>query len=528
MSLQPGKSSSATQKPESAHLGRSDVHAKTAQAEAPAPQAPGDAPVRAGDLLAGKYRVDRVLGVGGMGVVVAAQHLHLNVPVALKFLLPERVHDENLVARFLQEGRAAARIRSEHVARVLDVGQLESGSPYLVLEYLNGTDLDAYLEQHGPCAPEQCVAWVLQACEAIGEAHALGLVHRDLKPANLFLTHRADGSPCIKVLDFGISKQLTKDETLDPRLTTTGNLLGSPYFMSPEQLLTPSDVDVRTDVWALGVILYQLSTGDVPFHGSTLPELCAAILSAEVDPLRHGQNVAPELQKVILTCLNKRREDRYRHVGELAWALRPLAPHDAQRSIERIWKLAAPSEPLPQLPQEPTQLEASLPAEPVPSEKSRLPRAALIAGAGFVLAALAVTGFLSLRSTPETASDARADEVGASKGVDADARAARPTVAPEGLGASEPPAGRATQPTSEGAPPVGSEPSGSQTGATAPDQKGELRGPAASSGTKKAPTRPATDSQSTNPQGSTPQGSTPQSPVTSPSRPRSPLDVGLK
>src|SRR4051812_31818578 len=164
------------------------------------------APVEAGRILAGKYRVERVLGEGGMGVVVAAMHLELEERVALKFLLPQMANNAEYVARFVREARAAAKIRSPHVARVSDVGRLEDGSPYMVMEYLEGADLARYLEQHGRLALEEAVTYVLQVCEALAEAHPIGIVHRDLKPGNLFRVQLSDGSPSIKVLDFGISK----------------------------------------------------------------------------------------------------------------------------------------------------------------------------------------------------------------------------------------------------------------------------------------------------------------------------------
>ncbi len=187
----------------------------------------GDIP-KEGDVLAGKYRIDRVLGKGGMGVVVAAHHTTLRQNVAVKFLLAATAKRGDATERFLREARAAVSIQSEHVARVTDVGTLESGAPYMVMEFLTGSDLGQVLEERGPLPVEEAVDYVLQACEAIAEAHALGLIHRDLKPANLFVTTRADGSPLIKVLDFGLSKA-TKPDTLDASLTATNVVMGSPY-----------------------------------------------------------------------------------------------------------------------------------------------------------------------------------------------------------------------------------------------------------------------------------------------------------
>jgi eukaryotic-like serine/threonine-protein kinase len=191
-----------------------------------------------GDILLGKYRIERILGRGGMGVVLAAMHLQLNQRVAIKMLVVEATHD--IVARFLREARASVRLKSEHVARVLDVGELPNGAPYMVMEYLEGKDLSALIRSEGGRTVEEAVEYVLHACEGIAEAHAAGIVHRDLKPANLFLTKAADGSDTVKVLDFGISKAATgEDPDTGMGLTKTSAVLGSPLYMSPEQMKSP-------------------------------------------------------------------------------------------------------------------------------------------------------------------------------------------------------------------------------------------------------------------------------------------------
>src|SRR5579863_6621840 len=231
----------------------------------PPMSSPEIAPVQEGEILDGKYRVDRVLGVGGMGIVVAATHVALNQRVAIKFLLPAAVGNPQIIERFAREARAAVQIQSEHVARVTDVGTLPTGSPYMVMEFLEGSDLAAAIERGGAMPVAQAVGFVLQACEAIAEAHALGIVHRDLKPANLFLARRAGRDPMVKVLDFGISK--TKDAAAG--LTQTSSVMGSPYYMAPEQMMSSKDVDVRSDIWALGIILYELLSGKAPFQGDT-------------------------------------------------------------------------------------------------------------------------------------------------------------------------------------------------------------------------------------------------------------------
>jgi serine/threonine-protein kinase len=253
------------------------------------------APVQKGDLLAGKYRVDRVLAAGGMGVVVAAHHIHLDEKVAIKFLLPHMLGDGETVERFGREARAAVKIKSEHVARVSDVGTLEDGAPYIVMEYLEGADLAAWLAERGPLPVEQAVEFVLQACEAMAEAHGLGIVHRDLKPANVFVIRRPDGALSVKVLDFGISKTTgIAGSRGDAAMTKTSALMGSPLHMSPEQMRSSRDVDSRSDIWSLGVILYELLTGSPPFTADTMPELVLRVVQgAPPAPLRRRRPDAP-------------------------------------------------------------------------------------------------------------------------------------------------------------------------------------------------------------------------------------------
>jgi serine/threonine protein kinase len=293
---------------------------------------------REGDILAGKYRIDRILGAGGMGVVVAARHIRLDEHVAIKFLLPEMMEHGEAVARFEREARAAVKIKSEHVARVSDVGTLENGAPYMVMEYLQGSDLADWLRQRGPLPIEQAVDFLLQASEAIAEAHSLGIVHRDLKPANLFVIRRPDGSTSVKVLDFGISKMRGSSASVpDVSITKTSTMMGSPLYMSPEQMQSAKDADHRADIWALGIILQELLTGASPFIADTVPELVAKILSTPPPSLRARRPDAPEgLERVILTCLEKDRNRRFGSVADLALALAPYAPRHSRLSIERI------------------------------------------------------------------------------------------------------------------------------------------------------------------------------------------------
>ena len=302
-----------------------------------------NSPVAVGQILADKYRVVRVLGVGGMGVVVEAMHLDLQKRVALKFMLTEAAAaDSDSVARFVREGRAAARLQSEHVTRVMDVGRLETGDPYMVMEFLQGQDLSDVLEVEGRLPVDRAVSYVLQACEAVAEAHSNGIVHRDLKPANLFLTHRSDGAPLIKVLDFGISK-MSNREGDDPKaanMTSTRTMLGSPLYMSPEQVRSAKSVDARTDIWSIGVILYELLTRESPFQADSLSGLIAAIVSDPPVPVQSRRPELPAaLADVIMRCLSKAAWDRFEHVSALALALEPFGTVEDAALVARIVRM---------------------------------------------------------------------------------------------------------------------------------------------------------------------------------------------
>ena len=229
-----------------------------------------------GDVLAGKYRVESVLGVGGMGVVLLVEHIELGQKMAIKLMTPGVIPDGQAVARFLREARSAAALQSEHVVRIFDVGTLDSGAPYMVMELLRGEDLSQVLLNVGRLEISDAVDYVLQACHAIAEAHATGVVHRDLKPSNLFLTRRSNGAPLVKVLDFGISKAMDGSSSgLSANLTATSAVMGSPLYMSPEQVRNAKQVDARADIWSLGVILHELLTGSPVFQADTLPGICA-------------------------------------------------------------------------------------------------------------------------------------------------------------------------------------------------------------------------------------------------------------
>jgi eukaryotic-like serine/threonine-protein kinase len=297
-----------------------------------------------GTLIAEKYEVERVLGAGGMGVVIAARHVHLGQRVAIKFMRGESAHDANAVGRFLREARAAVSLTSEHVARVLDVGTLDDGAPFMVMEYLAGIDLAQVLRRDGPLPIASAAGVVLQACEAIAEAHARGIVHRDLKPPNLFVTSRMDGSPLVKVLDFGISKALHGDAPQGPSLTLSGMVMGSPGYMSPEQVRSTKDVDARSDIWSLGVILYELLTAVSPFQGETLGDTFAKITSESPPPIRKLRPDVPEaLAITIERCLERDLRTRIQTVGDLAAKLLPFAPSETAVAAARILRISAPA-----------------------------------------------------------------------------------------------------------------------------------------------------------------------------------------
>jgi serine/threonine-protein kinase len=290
-------------------------------------------PVRLGEVIAGKYRVESVIGEGGMGLVVCAMHLQLEQRVAIKFLRPEVLGDSQVTTRFSREAKAAAKIRGEHVARVLDVGVMQNGAPYMVMEYLEGIDLKRRLHDQGPLSPHDAARYVVQACEALAEAHAAGIIHRDLKPANLFLARQPGGEVKVKVLDFGISKDVGPAAQ---GLTQSHSLMGTPFYMSPEQLSSSRDVDPRTDIWSLGVILFELLSGRPPYGGSTLPEVVIAVLRSSPPSHRLPAGVPESIRKVIDCCLSHALETRYQNVAEMVADLAEACPAQGQASSVRI------------------------------------------------------------------------------------------------------------------------------------------------------------------------------------------------
>jgi hypothetical protein len=273
-------------------------------------------------VIAERYRVDRLLGAGGMGVVVAAEDLKTGGPVAIKFLLREEMKLPDGRERFVREARALLRLASEHVVRILDVGNLANGAPFIVMEYLEGEDLRARLAATGPGQPREVVDLMLQACEAVRSAHACGIVHRDLKPANLFLERREDGGTTLKVLDFGVSKLQDAATREDAALTGANMMVGSVYYMAPEQMENGRDSDARADIWSLGVILYEALAGVRPFEGESVAEVCAQVMLFPHTPLElRRPDLPPQLCEVVARCLNKDRDQRYATAEALREAL---------------------------------------------------------------------------------------------------------------------------------------------------------------------------------------------------------------
>lgn len=295
--------------------------------------------VQIGELLAGKYRIERVIGEGGMGVVVAARHEFLDQVVAIKLLYND-VADPEAQSRLLLEARACARLQSDHVARVMDVDSGPDGLPFVVMELLEGIDLCRFLDTYGAMPSTLAVDYVLQALEGLAHAHVRGMVHRDLKPSNLFLVQRPDGAQLVKILDFGISKTNDVLETSLERIRAAssdhGRIVGSPPYMSPEQVRTPKSVDHRTDIWSLGICLYELLTQAMPFGGK-IQDLFADIVTKDPLPMTAlAPDVPPGLDVVVRRCLAKDPNERFTDVAELARALAPFGSGAWPGAPERI------------------------------------------------------------------------------------------------------------------------------------------------------------------------------------------------
>lgn len=298
--------------------------------------------LKPGDIVASTYRIEHTLGVGAMGVVVAATHVPSGTPVAIKYLLLEHADDAGLIRRFEREARAAARLQSEHVVRVFCLGTLvpddflasasagrrdapARGLPYIVMERLDGVDLATLLRERGPFDVHVVADYIAQACDALEEAHGLGLIHRDIKPGNLFVT-RADATELIKVLDFGIVKLRSLNTAGEThQITIKDTLLGTLAYMSPEQMVDCASVDARSDIWSLGVTLYRLLTGVRPFEGKSVDDVARSIVHGSPARLETLRPDAPRgLDAVVQRCLQKRPEDRYPSVTALRDELTPF------------------------------------------------------------------------------------------------------------------------------------------------------------------------------------------------------------
>jgi serine/threonine-protein kinase len=286
------------------------------------------AALRPGDVLDGVYVIERLLGKGGMGAVYVAREERLGRRVAIKVLLDTVAGNPEAVKRFEREGRSAAALQSDHVTRVLSVGSLPGGAPFIVMELLEGEDLATVLGARGRLAVTEVIGYITQVCEALAEAHALGIVHRDLKPANIFIARRPTGATTVKVLDFGISKGATG--AAPQSLTATTAFIGTPYYMSPEQVREAKAVDARSDVWALGIVMYELLTGRPPFVADVLADLCVLIVNAQPPPVSsYRPDVTPALDAILSRCLEKEPAHRYRTVKELMVALSLVASPSA-------------------------------------------------------------------------------------------------------------------------------------------------------------------------------------------------------
>lgn len=297
-----------------------------------------------GRVVAGKFRLDHVLGEGGMGVVYAATNLDLFKRVAIKIIRDELGTSEGLVARMLHEARSAARLESEHVARVLDVGRMDSGAPYIVMECLDGSDLATHLHASGALPVETAVLYLLQACEAVAEAHAAGILHCDIKPENLFLSCRADGESILKVLDFGIARNLTAHAKTAPNLPE--DVVGSPSYMAPEAMRPDVCVGPAADIWSLGAVLYELLTAQKPFDADRVADIFERVMNTQPAPPRVLVPSLPEgLEAIILRCLTKKEEARFASVADLAAALAPFGPPGSAAIAARVARIGASTVP---------------------------------------------------------------------------------------------------------------------------------------------------------------------------------------
>jgi predicted Ser/Thr protein kinase len=331
-----------------------------------------DPGVDIGHVFLGKYRVEEILGVGGMGVVTKCMHMQLGELVAIKMLRKDVLNDQDAVERFMREAQAAAKLRSEYVARVIDVGRFEDNVPYMIMEFLDGHDLGELIDQRGSLPVPWAVEMMMQTAEALSEAHSIGIVHRDVKPTNLFVTWRPDGSALVKVLDFGIARAPMGN---DLKLTQTQSLLGTPAYMSPEQMRSARLVDARSDIWSLGTVLYELIEGRRPFEAESFSEMCVKVAVDAPVPM---QKAPPALEQIVMRCLSKSPEQRYANMAALGNALRPFMrdPKTAGILVERMHRMVERG----------AQIDWAV-GTPVPAELPPLSPAAFIGGGGRLVGA---------------------------------------------------------------------------------------------------------------------------------------------
>ena len=348
------------------------------------PNTPG---FRSGQVIAGRYAIQRVIGSGGMATIVEAIHLELGSRVAIKVLHTATTTNE-AIDRFLREARAIFPLRSENVCRVLDLGRLPDGAPFIVMEFLEGTDFaNAFRATQVP--PARAAAYVVQACKGLAEAHALGIVHRDIKPANLFLTKRSDGAELVKVLDFGISKLRREG---DESLTAEGQILGTPRYMAPEQFGGAMEADARADVWAIGLVLYKLIAGRLPYTAITVADIYAELMNRAPEDIRRAvPGIDPALGAVVMRCIERDANKRFASARELGAALEAHA-HHAGTEVLPATPPAAPAAPVP--PEAPTTI-----ADPAPSERSW--RVLAIAAIAVALLLLGAGVYAFARSSPQ-------------------------------------------------------------------------------------------------------------------------------
>ncbi len=374
---------------------------------------PAESGIAAGTVLFGKYQVESLLGRGGMGLVYCARHLALDELVAIKVLRRDVALDEETVTRFVREAQSVAKLKSEHVARVTDVGTFEDGLPYMVMEFLQGADLGQMIEGNGAMPVSYSVDLLLQACDALAEAHSLGIVHRDIKPTNLFVSQRPDQSTIVKVLDFGISKSAGGT---DLSLTQTSSMLGTPAYMSPEQMRSARTVDVRSDLWSLGTVLYELVEGRRPFAAESFSEMCVMVAIDPPIPMVRGPSLEPLLHK----CLAKNPDDRYANVAELTldlamFAGNPDAAHQYVTRAHRVLGLSPPDASDSRISPPPTYatpvpgistasmaaaMAAASTAVPI-ARRRRSPKQVWIALAAVALGVVGAFGIMRLTKRPE-------------------------------------------------------------------------------------------------------------------------------